>query len=279
MELVLDPFLENLFMQRALLAGLMTVVTTSLVGTWVVLRGLVFLGDAMAHGVIPGIALAFILDLNLALGAAVAALLMVVGIDLIGRRTRLSSDTSIGLLFVGMLALGVTIISLRGAYAGDLTAILFGDAIGVTGADVLGTALAMVVVIAVSAGLYRAFLVVAFSQDKAAALGFRPALVHFVMLTLVGLAVIASYRTVGTLLVFAFIVAPPAAASLVSRHVPVMMGVAVALGTVAMYLGLLVSYHAGTPASATVAVITVAEFFAVLAVKELRARRHTLAAS
>lgn len=269
MDWFLDPFTANPFMQRALLASLLTVVTTSLVGTWVVLRGMTFIGDAMAHGVIPGIALAFLLGLDLTLGAAVSGLVMIGGINLVDRRSRLPQDTAIGLLFVGMLALGVTIISLRGAYAGDLTSILFGDAIGVTRGDVVATALAAVVTIALTVVLYRAFLVLAFSRDKAEVMGFRPGLTHALMLVLVGMSIVVSFRTVGTLLVFAFLVAPPAAASLVARRVPTMMATAVGLGAVAVVVGLLASYHGGTPASASIAVAAVLEFFVVLAVREI----------
>lgn len=268
MEWVVEPFTANPFMQRALLASLLTVVTTSLVGTWVVLRGMSFIGDAMAHGVIPGITLAFLLGFDLTLGAALSALAMIGGINLVDRRSRLPQDTAIGLLFVGMLALGVTIISLRGAYAGDLTSILFGDAIGVTTGDVVGTGVAAVVTLVLTVVLYRAFLVLAFSRDKAEVLGFRPGLTHAAMLVLVGMSIVVSFRTVGTLLVFAFLVAPPAAASLVARRVPTMMGVAVLFGAVAVVVGLLASYHAGTPASASIAVATVLEFFVVLAVRE-----------
>lgn len=269
MDWFLEPFTANPFMQRALVASLLTVVTTSLVGTWVVLRGMTFIGDAMAHGVIPGITLAFLLGIDLTLGAAVSALVMIGGINLVDRRSRLPQDTAIGLLFVGMLALGVTIISLRGAYAGDLTSILFGDAIGVTRGDVVATGAAAVVTVALTVVLYRAFLVLAFSRDKAEVLGFRPGLTHAVMLVLVGLSIVVSFRTVGTLLVFAFLVAPPAAASLVARRVPTMMVTAVALGAAAVVGGLLASYHAGTPASASIAVAAVLEFFVVLAVREV----------
>src|SRR5690606_12938611 len=128
---------------------------------------------------------------------------MVGGINVVGRRSRLPEDTAIGLLFVGMLALGVTIISLRGAYAGDLTTILFGDAIGVTAGDVTGTAVAAVVTLVLTTLLYRPFLALTLSRDKAEVLGFRPGLAHVVMLVLVGLSIVVSFRTVGTLLVFA----------------------------------------------------------------------------
>ena len=272
MDALVSPFVEFPFMQRALLAGLLTVVTTSLVGTWVVIRGMAFIGDAIAHGVIPGITLAFLLGFDLGLGAAVSAVVMIAGIDLVSRRSRLPEDTSIGLLFVGMLALGVTIISLRGSYAGDLTDILFGDAIGVTPGNVVTSGLAAAITIVVTALLYRPFLALSFSRDKAEALGLRPGLAHAAMLALVGLSIVVSFQTVGTLLVFAFLIAPPAAASLVARRLPVMMGVAVGLGTIAVVGGLLVSFHLGTPASSSVALLAVLEFFAVLIVREIADR-------
>lgn len=272
MEWLIEPFGFD-FMRNALVAGLLTVITTSLVGTWVVLRGMAFLGDALAHGVIPGITAAFLLGVDLWIGAVVAAVVMLGGIDVINRRTRLSQDTSIGLLFVGMLAAGVMLISARGAYAGDLTAILFGDVIGVSGADVqvaLGASMATVIV---SVLLYRAFLVLSFSHDKAALLRLRPRLTHLAMLAMIALAIVSSFRTVGTLLVFAFIIAPPATAALVARRVPVMMGVAVIVGWVAVVVGLLLSFHIGVAGAPTIAFVSVVEFFLVLSVREWRAGR------
>lgn len=268
MELV-TPFLDHDFMLRALAAGLLTVVTTTLVGTWVVLRGLSFLGDALAHGVLPGIAVAVVLGGSVTLGAAVSGAVMVAGIDVVRRRTRLSGDTGIGLLFVGMLALGVAIISRGGAYATDLSGILFGDAIAVDRTDILVTLVAAVVVLVATVVGYRAFLALTFSEDRTAALGLRPGLVHLAMLALVGLAVVASFRTVGTLLVFALLVAPPATASLVSRRVPVMMATGTALGMVAVVAGLLGSYHWGVAASPAIAVVAVGLFFVVLSAREV----------
>ena len=270
MDWLLEPF-GAAFAQRALVAGLLTVVTTSLVGTWVVLRGMTFMGDALAHGVLPGIALAFVLGIDLGLGAALSAALMVGGINLVNRRSRLPQDTAIGLLFVGGLALGVIVISLRGAYAGDLTAILFGDVVGVSPADVLRLAVATVVAVVLLLLAYRPFLVLSFSPDKADVLGMRPGLANLLMLGLVALAVVTSFSTVGTLLVFAFLIAPPAAASLIVRRVPTMMATAVGLGSVAVVAGLILSYHLGTAAAPTIALLTVVEFFVTLAVRETTA--------
>jgi ABC-type Mn2+/Zn2+ transport system permease subunit len=268
LELVTEPFTYG-FMRNALAASLLTVVASSLVGTWVVLRGMAFMGDALAHGVLPGIAIAFLLGGSLMLGGALSAAVMVAGVTLASARSRLSEDTSIGLLFVGMLALGVAVISRRGAYAGDLTAILFGDPIGVTASDLRVAGAATAVAVLATVVLYRPFLVLAFSREKAALLGLRPGASHLVMLGLIAMVVVTSFRTVGTLLVFAFMVAPPATAALVSRRVPVMMGVSVLTGAVGVVAGLLVSFHAGLATAPTIAGLTVTFFFAVLTVKEL----------
>jgi ABC-type Mn2+/Zn2+ transport system permease subunit len=254
--------------QRALVAGLLAAVTTSLVGTWVVVRGLTFMGDALAHGVLPGIALAFVWGVDITVGALVSAAVMVGGIDLVHRRARLAEDTGIGLLFVGMLAAGVVVISREDTYAGDLTSFLFGDVLGVRDSDlVLQAVIAAVTVVAVLV-LYRPFLALSFNRDKAMALGMRPGLAHLAMLSLLALAVVSSFRAVGTLLVFGLLVAPPATATLVVRRLPTAMAVGVACGCLAVVLGLTISYHADTAAGATVAGIAVAQFFLVLGVRE-----------
>ena len=125
MDWLLDPF-EFAFQQRALLGGSLAAIALALVGTWVVIRGMSFLGDALVHGVIPGIALAILFDFSVLIGAALAAIVMILGINLVHRQTTFSEDTGIGLLFVGMLATGVILISRTGSYTGSLTSILFG---------------------------------------------------------------------------------------------------------------------------------------------------------
>ncbi len=271
LELLTEPFGFE-FLRNTLYAGLLTVVASSLIGTWVVLRGMSFMGDALAHGVLPGIAVAYLVGGNLLLGGAVSAAVMIVGVGVVSARSRLGEDVSIGLLFVGMLALGVAIISRGGAYAGDLTTILFGEPLGVRPQDVRTAAVAAVVALVVTVLLYRPFLVLSFSRAKAQVLGLRPALAHLVMLALIAGVIIASFRTIGTLLVFALLVAPPATAALVARRVPVMMAVATGLGAVAVIAGIVVSYHAGTATGPTVAGLAVLGFFVVLAGVEVRDR-------
>lgn len=269
MEWLIEPFSYG-FMRQALAAGILTVIMSSLVGTWVVMRGLTFMGDALAHGALPGIALAFLLGTNLLFGAVVSALVMIAGVSVVSARSRLGNDVAIGLLFAGMLAAGVVIISLRGAYAGDLTAILFGDLLGVTATDLRVAAVATVIVVAINLIGYRPFLALTFSPAKARVLGFRPGVTHVAMLGLVTLVLVSSFRTVGTLLVFAFLVAPPATAALLARRVPVLFGVSILLGSAAVVAGLIVSYWAATATAATIAGISVLGFFMVLSTVEIR---------
>ncbi|MGH9138886.1 MAG: zinc ABC transporter permease AztB [Acidimicrobiales bacterium] len=263
-----DPFASDLT-QRALLGGLLAAVTTSVVGTWVVVRGMAFLGDALAHGVLPGIALAFAWGVDVTIGAFAAAAVLIAGIDVVQRRARLTEDTGIGLLFVGMLALGVVIISREASYSGDLTSFLFGDVLGVRASHLRLQAVVAALTLAGVVLGYRPFLALSFNRDKAAALGLRPGLAHGALLTLLALAVVSSFRAVGTLLVFALLVAPPATATLVVRRLPAAMALAVVLGALAVVAGLAISYHADTAAAATIAVVSVGLFFAVLAVREI----------
>jgi ABC-type Mn2+/Zn2+ transport system permease subunit len=275
---LIEPF-ELAFQQRALLAGALASVALAVVGTWVVIRGMAFLGDALAHGVVPGIALALLVDVNPLLGAAAAAAVMVLAISAVHRQTHIGEDTSIGLLFAGMLGLGVILVSATPSYTGDLTAILFGDVLGVTTTDLWLLVGVLGVTVAVSTLFYRPFLVLAFNEQKAELLGLRPKVAHAVMLGLMTVAIIGSFQTVGTLLVFGLLVGPPATAALLVRRVPAMMLAAALIGIVSVVVGLLVSYHAGTAGSATMAVVPVVLFFGVLGAKSAMAGVRRVAAS
>ena len=266
MSFILDAF-EPAFMQRALIGSLLAIVASSLVGTWVVLRGLAFLGDALAHGVIPGIALAVLFGYNPFLGAFVAAIVMTGLVTFVSNRTVMRDDTSIGLLFVGMLSLGVVIVSKADSFSTDVTTILFGDALGVSKSDIRNQLIATAFVIICTVLLYRPFLALTFNEMKAATLGMRPKLTQAALLGLLSVSIVSSFQTIGTLLVFGLIVAPPATASLlVKRVVPIML-VSMGLGSLAAITGLLLSFHYGTAGGATIAGLCVLEFFLVLAAR------------
>jgi len=271
MDWLTDPF-DLALQQRALIGGALAAIATSVVGTWVVIRGMSFLGDALVHGVIPGIAVAILFDLNVFLGAAVAAAVMIGGINLVHRQTLFSEDTGIGLLFVGMLALGVILISRTTSYTGSLTSILFGDALGVTSQDVAVLGGLAVIVVLASVLAYRAFLVLSFNEQKAKLLGLRPGFANGALLALITLAIIGSFETIGTLLVFGLLVGPPATAALLVRRVPIMMLTSAAIGILSVVVGLVISFHADTSGSATMAIIPIVLFFIVLGVSSLRSR-------
>jgi len=264
------PF-EPEFMQRALLAGTLAAVASAVIGTWVVVRGLAFIGDALAHGVVPGIAVAVLGGFSPAIGAMASALVLAGGVSLISRRARVRDDTAIGLWFVGMLALGVVIVSRSDSFATDLTTLLFGDVLGATGADLRLQLAATAVVVLGCAVLHRAFVALAFDDRKAASLGLRPGASHLAMLVLVAVAIVAAFQAVGALLVFALLVGPPATATLLVRRLVGVMAVAVLLGVASVAGGLVLSYHHGTAAGATIAGTTVVVFLATLAATEVAA--------
>lgn len=266
----IEPFVDNVFMRNALWSGLLAVLATSTVGTWVVLRGMSFFGEALAHGVMPGLAIAFVIGGDTTLGALIAALVMVFGINLIRNHSPLPDDSSIGLLYVGFLALAVVIMSSHsGAYSGDLSRFLFGSITGVTNSDlhrqliIAGITLLGVMV------FHRAFLVMTFDEVQARLMGLRPRLAHAALFVLLAAAIVASFQAVGNLLVFAFLVAPPSTATVLARRISAIMITAVIIGAVAVVVGLLISYHHDTAAGATMALGTVVLFLLALLIRSL----------
>jgi zinc/manganese transport system permease protein len=247
-----EPFALEFF-QRAVVGGALVAVLCGVVGTWVVIRSMAFLGEALAHGMLPGVALATVVGLPVVLGAAVSAAAMSLAVSLLQRRGRLSYDTSIGLLFVGMLALGVIVISHSGSFATDATAILFGDILAIAPADVRFLAVATGATLVVAAVSHRLLLALAFDARVAAVLGLRPALAQALLVGLVTVAVVVSYQAVGSLLVVGLLIAPAVAASQWTDRIPTTMALAAVLGVVAVVVGLLVSWFAATAAGSSIA--------------------------
>lgn len=272
-----DPFEADMVL-RALVAGVIAACLCSLVGCWVLLRRSVFLGEAMTHGMLPGVAIAALLNVSLMVGGLVAALAMAVGVAAIAKSSKLSSDSSIGLLLVGMLALGVIIVSRSQSFAVDLTGFLFGDvfAVRTTELAVLGAAL-LITLVAVVVG-HRAFVAVTFDPRKAATLGLRPRLAVPALTALMAVAMVASFHVVGTLLVLGLLVAPPAAALAWAASIPRVMFLSAVIGSLAVYFGLLISWYAGTAGGATIAGVAVLLFFVSTVLSALRTRWKPAAA-
>lgn len=253
---ILEPFAAE-FMQRALLGGTLCAAICAVVGTWVVIRGMAFLGEAMAHGMLPGVALATLSGIPVIVGAAGSAVVMSLGVSFLARRGRLSHDTSIGLFFVGMLAAGVIIISHSRSFATDATAILFGDVLAIESDGTWLLAGALVVTILVAATFHRAFVALVFDRRIAQVMGLRPRLAQVLLVGLVTLAVVASYQAVGALLVIGLLLAPAVAAATWTTRVSSTMALATVIGALSVLLGLLASWHFGSAAGASIALAAI----------------------
>jgi ABC-type Mn2+/Zn2+ transport system permease subunit len=201
---------------------------------------------------------------------------MIGGITLITQRSRLSSDTAIGLLFVGMLALGVAIVSRSGSFSGDLTRILFGEILGISMTSILIQLGATVVIGAIAVICARPFLLLSFDPEQAEVAGFRVRLYHNIMLFMIAITVIVSFQTVGTLLVFGLLIAPAGAGALLARRIEAMIAWAALFGVLSMYAGLLISYHFNLAAGAAITLVTVVIFFIVFTTQNIRNRRAVL---
>lgn len=264
MGALVDPFIQNAFMQRALVAGILVAIAAGVVGTLMVLRGMAFLGDALAHGVLPGIAAALLIGIPSFVGALAGAIVMIGGVAAVTRRTRLSGDVAIGLLFVGMLALGVVIVSRSSEFAGSLTDILFGEVLGVSWTAVAWQAVVAVVVVVLAWLFRRPFLLMAMAPDQARVAGYRVGLLEAVLLGMIAITVVASFSVVGTLLVFGMLLAPAGTAALVTHRLGAMMIISALIGVLSVYVGLLLSWHFDLAAGATIVLVAVGIFFAVL---------------
>lgn len=259
MHWLTDPFALE-FMQRALAASLIVGVLCSVLGCFVVLRAMAFLGDALAHAILPGVAIAYLLGVDLLLGALVAAVAVAIGIGVVSRRGAVKEDTAIGVLFAAALALGVVLISTVRSYATDLTHILFGNVLGVSAADLWLTGLLALAVLLTVVLLFKEFLLASFDPVLAHTLGRRPELLRFLMLVLLALTVVVSLQTVGVGLVAAMLVTPAATAYLLTRRLASMMLVAAAIGTASSVAGLYISYYLDVASGAAVVLTATAAF-------------------
>ncbi len=262
LELLLQP-LRYPFMVRGLLASLMVGTLCAVVGTYVVLRGMAFFGDALAHAILPGIAIAYLMDINLFWGALAMSLLTAVGIGYLSRRGQVKEDTAIGVIFAASFALGVALLSTVQTYSVDLTHILFGNVLGVSNTDLWLTAgLGLLVLLAV-VFLYKELLVVSFDPILAATLRLPSNFLDYLLLVLIALTIVVSLQTVGVALMVAMLVTPAATAYLLTRRLWHMMLVGAAIGAVSSVSGLYISFYVNIASGA--AVVLVCTFFFVLA--------------
>jgi ABC-type Mn2+/Zn2+ transport system permease subunit len=246
-----DPW-QSEFMVRSLLALIMVSVVCAVMGSFVVVKGMAFIGDALAHASFGGVAAAFVLGGNIYLGAAVAAILTSLGIVFVSRRAGLRFDTAIGVLFVGAFALGIAIVSRQEGYIVDLFSFVFGNVLGVGKGDLLLIATVGATVLVLVAVFYKELLFTAYDPAMAAAAGLPVAAMQYGLLALIALTIVISLKAVGIVLVVAMLVTPAATAQLLVRRLHLIMAVGAGVGIVSSVVGLYLSYHADVAASAAV---------------------------
>lgn len=266
MNFLLEP-LSYTFMQRGLLAGTMVGVLCAVIGVYVVLRGMAFLGDALAHAILPGVAVSYLFGGNLLVGALVAAVVVALGIGYFSRRGTIREDTAIGILFAAALSLGVALISSIRTYAVDLSHIMFGNVLGVSATDLWLTAgLGLLVLLTVFL-LYRPFMVISFDPVLAATLRLPGELLRNVMLILLAVTIVISLQTVGVGLGAAMLVTPAATAYLLTRRLPTMMLVSAGLGAFSSIVGLYISYYLNIVSGSAIVLTATGIFMIVYVVK------------
>lgn len=251
------------FIQRGLLAAVMVGVLCSVIGCYIVLRSMAFLGDAMAHAVLPGVAAAYLLGRNLTLGALAAALVVALGVGLFSRRGMVKEDTAIGVLFAAALSLGIALISSFRTYAVDLSHILFGNVLGVSNFDLVLTAVLSTIVLIAILVFYRQFLVISFDPVLAATLRMRVGLFNNLLLVLLAVTIVISMQTVGVGLVAAMLVTPAATAYLLVRRLPSMMLLSALIGAGSSLVGLFASYYLNVASGAAIVLTTTIVFLMV----------------
>jgi ABC-type Mn2+/Zn2+ transport system permease subunit len=267
-EFLVAPF-EFGFMQRAFVGGVLVGVICALVGTYVVLRGLAFVGDALAHAAFPGVVIAYLLKGNIYLGATIFALATAMGIGLVSRRGRVSYDTAIGILFAGAFALGVLLMSMIRGYTVDLFSFLFGNVLGISTRDLLLVGLLGAIVVLTIILFYKELLLLSFDPTVAEAMGYPAQALNYLLLGLIALTIVISIQAVGIILVVALLVTPSATASLLTERFFRMMILGVLLAALAAVTGLYLSYYLNVASGAAIVLVSTCLFFLVLAGRRL----------
>ncbi len=252
------------FFQHALVASMLIGILCGVVGTYVVLRGYAFLGDALAHATFPGVAVAYLLGTSILGGALVAGLVTAFLIGGVSRSRRVSNDSAIGVLFAGAFALGVMLISRIRSYRKDLSSLLFGNVLGVSTADLIIICAMGALILALVLVFYRALLLAAFDPIYSASLGYPTWLLDFLLLSVLTLTIVVCLQVVGNVLVVAMILTPSAAARLLTDRVPAMMALGACIGALSAVLGLFISYPAELAPGATIVIVATAIFFLAL---------------
>jgi manganese/iron transport system permease protein len=263
MTYITDPLAYSFFL-RAMAASVIVGLVCAVVGSYIVLRGLAFMGDALSHAAFPGVVVAFMIQGPFYLGASIAAIGTALGIGWVTRQGRVRSDTAIGVLFVAMFALGIFLFSTIPNYVGDLFGFLFGDVLGISFGDLISLAVLALLVIGTVALLWKELLFATFDPLGAAASGLRVGLLDYMLLTLIALTIVISLQAVGIVLVVAMLVTPAATAQLVSKSFGRLVLIAALVGVISPIVGLYLSFWLNSASGATVVLVESAIFGVVL---------------
>lgn len=274
-EFVLEP-LGYAFMVRGLVAAVMVGIVCAVVGTYVVLRGMAFFGDALAHSILPGIAIGYLVGNGarapLFWWALFAAILSSLGIGAISRSTKIKEDTAIGIIFAGTFALGVALISTVRSYTVDLAHFLFGDVLGVRTSDLWLIAIFGGFVVLAMLAFYKEFMVLSFDPILAATLRLPVRLLEMLLLILIAVTIVVSLQTVGVALMVAMLVTPAATAYLLTKRLSVMMALAASIASISGVIGLYFSYYFGIASGAAIVLTCTAIFGLVWGLQAVRQR-------
>jgi manganese/iron transport system permease protein len=261
-DLFLEPFAYP-FMLRALGAALIVGVTCPTLGTYVVLRGMAFFGDALAHIILPGVVIAFLLGWPLGVGALVVGVVAALLIGFISKRSEIREDAAIGVVFAGAFALGIALLSVQRSYAVDLTHILFGNLLGVSTADLWLAGILGAIVILTIFIFYKEFLVLSFDPILATTLRLPVSFLQNLLLVLLAIVIVVSIQAVGVALVLAMLVTPASAAYLLTRRLPTMMLLSAGIGSASALVGLYASYFLNLPSGPAIVLVETAVFILV----------------
>ncbi len=274
-EFILEP-LQYAFMVRGLVAAVMVGIVCAVVGTYVVLRGMAFFGDALAHAILPGIAVGYLVGDGargpLFWWALIAAILSSLGIGAISRSTKIKEDTAIGIIFAGTFALGVALISTVRSYTVDLAHFLFGDVLGVRTSDLWLIAIFGGLVVLAIIAFYKEFMVLSFDPILAATLRLPVRLLEMLLLVLIAVTIVVSLQTVGVALMVAMLVTPAATAYLLTKRLPVMMILAAVIASISGVVGLFISYYLSIASGSAIVLTCTAVFGLVWGIQALRQR-------
>jgi len=265
---LIEPLALRL-VQRGMLAAVVVAVLCGVLGAFVVIRGLAFLGDALGHAVFPGVVVSYLLGWNLALGGLVAGMLTTIGISLASQNRQVRESTAIGILYTVAFALGSLLLTRSSSASRGLSELLLGNVLAVRPADLLGTCIAGGLVLLLVALLYKELVLVAFDRSLAAAQGRNVALLDAVFFGLLAVAIVSALQAVGNVLVAALLVVPAATARLLVRSLPALMLVAAVLGAACAVLGVYIAYYADIASGGAIVLCTCAVFAIVLLSKRI----------